>query len=141
MKLIAVVTPDTCTSAEQDDVVYHHCLLEENCGQKLPKKSVYFLHVVMEKDISEFNADQVGGEGLTGMQPHMVEDLLRWYTNELTNEGLERLVNEDNSEDEDVARNLLFKALAAAMNVQQALLDRGMASDPVWYRLHLDCTL
>jgi hypothetical protein len=79
LKLSAVVTLDTCTSAEQDDDVYHHCLLEENCGQNLPKKSVYFLPVVMKKDICELNADQVGGEGLTGMQPHKVEDLIRWY--------------------------------------------------------------
>jgi hypothetical protein len=57
-------------------MVYHHCLLEENCGQKLPKN---FLPLVMKKDVSELNADQVGGEGLTDMQPHKVEDLIGWY--------------------------------------------------------------
>jgi hypothetical protein len=63
------------------------------------------------------NADQVGGEGLTDMQPNKVEDLMGWYTKELANQDLDRFVNEDNGEDEDVARNLLVKALAAAMNV------------------------
>ena len=47
LKLSAVVTLDTGASAEQDDVIYHHCLLEENCGQKVAQKSVHFLPVVM----------------------------------------------------------------------------------------------
>jgi hypothetical protein len=30
LRLIAIATLDTDTSAEQDDVVYHYCLLEKN---------------------------------------------------------------------------------------------------------------
>jgi hypothetical protein len=54
-------------------------------GQEVLKKSVYFLPVVMKKDISELNADQIGREDLTYMQPHKVEDLIGLYTKESAN--------------------------------------------------------
>jgi hypothetical protein len=66
LRLSAVVALDTSASAEQAVVIYHHCLLEENCGQKLPQKSEVCVFPSSHdlKDISELTADEVGGEGL-----------------------------------------------------------------------------
>lgn len=92
LKLSAVVTLDTGPSAEQDGVVYHQCLLEENCGQKLPQKSVYFLPVIM-----------IWKTSLSQLQIKLEKKALqirshtRWR-NWSGNEDLDKLFNEDNSE-------------------------------------------
>ena len=78
LRLSAVVALDTSASAEQAVVVYRHCLLEENCGQKLPQKSevCVFPSSHYLKDMSELSADEVGGEGVTDVEPHEVGELI-----------------------------------------------------------------
>jgi hypothetical protein len=52
----------------------------------------------------------------------------------LTEEDLEELINEDNSEDEEeaIARSTLNpKALTEIMKIQRAVIDKVMECDPV----------
>jgi hypothetical protein len=67
------------------------------------------------------------------MQPHELEELIVSHTEELTEEDLEELINEDDSEDEEevIARSTInTKALTEIMKLQLALIDRVMECDP-----------
>jgi hypothetical protein len=100
LKLSAVVTLDTGSSAEQD----HHCLLEENYGQKLSQKSVYFLPVViiLKTSLSQL---QIKLEKKT----LQIRSHTRWR-NWSGNEDLDKLFNEDNSEGEEVGTEFAFRS-------------------------------
>jgi hypothetical protein len=60
-------------------------------------------------------AHQVGEEY---MQPHELEELIESHTEELTEQDLKELINEDDSEDEVIARSTLNpKALTEIMKL------------------------
>jgi hypothetical protein len=52
-------------------------------------------------------AHQVGEEDFEDMKPHELEELIESYNEEMTEEDLEELINEDDSEDEVIARYTL----------------------------------
>jgi hypothetical protein len=66
-----------------------------------------------------------------------LEELIESHTEELTKEDLEKLINEDDSaeEEEVIARSTLNpKALTKIIKLQQALIDKVMECDPAMER-------
>jgi hypothetical protein len=71
------------------------------------------------------------------MQPHELDELIVSQTEELTQEDPEKLINEDDSEDEVevIARSTINpKALTEIMKLQRALINKVMECDPVMER-------